>query len=70
MTCLDPSDEMVRRCREKGLKTVQTTLQAFQTEEKFAIVIAILSLIHVQKNEFAAQIEKIRSCLEPEGFSF
>src|SRR5271156_4362006 len=26
VTCLDPSSEMVHRCQEKGLKTVQDTL--------------------------------------------
>jgi 2-polyprenyl-3-methyl-5-hydroxy-6-metoxy-1,4-benzoquinol methylase len=67
VTCLDPSDEMVRLCREKGLTTVQSTLQAFQTEEKFGVVVAILSLIHVPKAEFMAQIEKIQNCLESEG---
>lgn len=67
VTCLDPSPEMVRRCREKGLKTFQTTLQAFETDEKFGMVIAILSLIHIPKHEFGRQIDKIFRCLEPEG---
>jgi 2-polyprenyl-3-methyl-5-hydroxy-6-metoxy-1,4-benzoquinol methylase len=67
VTCLDPSSEMVCRCKARGLKTTQTTLQAFETEEKFAIVVAILSLIHVPKEEFPGQIAKIHRFLEPEG---
>jgi len=67
VTCLDPSNEMVRRCREQGLKTVQGTLQSFETEEKFGIVVAILSLMHIPKSEFPAQIIKIHRFLEPGG---
>lgn len=67
VTCLDPSSEMIHRCRSKGLKTVQTTFQAYDTQEKFGLVVAILSLIHVPKQEFPAQVEKITSILEPNG---
>lgn len=67
VTCIDPSSEMVRRCNEKGLKTVQSTLQEYELQGKFGIVVAILSLIHVPQAEFSAQIQKIHACLEPEG---
>lgn len=68
--CLDPSDEMVLRSRSKGLKTLQTTLQNFQTDQSFASIFAILSLIHVPKAEFPAQIEKIASIMTKEGMFF
>jgi 2-polyprenyl-3-methyl-5-hydroxy-6-metoxy-1,4-benzoquinol methylase len=68
--CLDPSKEMVRRCREKGLATVQISIQEFQTNEKFALVFAMLSLIHVPKLEFSPQIKKIAALLLPQGIFF
>jgi len=68
--CLDPSDEMVRRCRAKGLKTLQTTIQEFKTDQTFASIFAILSLIHVPKSEFPSQIEKIASYLPKDGLFF
>lgn len=66
-TCLDPSTEMVRRTRQMGLITFQDTIQNFSTDQKFGMVLAILSLIHVPKNEFPNQIQKIHKLLEPKG---
>lgn len=65
--CLDPSEEMVRRSREKGLTTIQTTLQNFSSKEKFGLVSAVLSLIHVPKREAFVQIRKIADWLNPHG---
>lgn len=64
--CLDPSDEMVKRTRAKGLKTYQMRIQDFQSDEQFAAIFAILSLIHVPKKEFDAVLSKIANLL-PEG---
>lgn len=69
--CLDPSYEMVRRSREKGLQTISATLQSYQPDDqKFAMVFAILSMIHVPKNEWPSQIEKIAKMLPPHGLLF
>ena len=65
--CIDPSDEMVRRCRKKGLTVQQTTIQDFHSNETFGMVMAILSLIHVPKNEFSEQITKIATLLPQKG---
>lgn len=65
--CLDPSEEMVNRCRQKGLECLQTTIQEYQSQETFSIVLAILSLIHVPKQEMKAQLAKISSWLPSEG---
>lgn len=67
--CLDPSLEMVSRCRAKGLETVEGTIQEFEAQKTFSSVFAILSLIHVPKSEFPAQAEKIASLL-PSGGTF
>lgn len=64
--CIDPSSEMVKRCQMKGLNTFQKRIQDFHTEEQFAIVLAVLSLIHVPKKEFPKEIEKIASFI-PKG---
>lgn len=64
--CLDPSAEMVDRCRKKGFNTLQMTIQEYQADEKFSMVFAILSLIHVPKHELPSQIKKIAEML-PEG---
>lgn len=65
--CIDPSDEMVRRSRELGLETIQSTLQQFSTERKFGLIIAVLSLIHVSKHEMRCQIKRIANWLVPGG---
>lgn len=67
--CLDPSSEMTKRCRAKGLEALQTTIQEFDAKESFSSVFAILSLIHVPKQEFSAQAEKIAALL-PSGGTF
>lgn len=64
--CIDPSPEMVRRCREKGLSTLQTSLQSYQPDGQFGMIFAILSLIHVPKKDFVLQIKKLADAL-PEG---
>lgn len=65
--CIDPSSEMARRCRQQGLETLQSTIQSFETEDKFAVAVAILSLIHISKEQFPSQIQKIHRLLESEG---
>lgn len=67
--CLDPSSEMVRRCRKKGLKILQTTIQEYTSQQPYAMVAAILSLIHVPKKEFLEQLAKIKAML-PKGGIF
>jgi 2-polyprenyl-3-methyl-5-hydroxy-6-metoxy-1,4-benzoquinol methylase len=67
VTCIDPSDEMVRRCRKQGLKILQSNLQEYHTQQQFGMVVAILSLIHIPKKDFADQIKKIHSMLAPGG---
>lgn len=68
--CIDPSSEMVRRTIEKGLKTEQCTIQHYQTTEQFAMVFAILSLIHVPKADFMEAIAKIVTILPKDGLLF
>lgn len=68
--CIDPSAEMVRRCKAKGLNIQQRTLQEYEPPIKFGMIFAILSLIHVPKEEFEDQIKKLANALEPQGLLF
>lgn len=68
--CLDPSPEMVRRCKEKGLLVMQGTLQNFRADGKFAMIFAILSLIHVPKAQFDDQIKHLADLLPEKGILF
>lgn len=42
--CIDPSSEMIRRCKKRGLKTIQTTIQDFESKDTYSSIFAILSL--------------------------
>lgn len=68
--CIDPSPEMVRRCTEKGLKTLQSSIQEYQPEGQFSMIFAILSLIHVPKGEYSAQIKKLADAMPANGILF
>jgi 2-polyprenyl-3-methyl-5-hydroxy-6-metoxy-1,4-benzoquinol methylase len=65
--CLEPSDEMVRRCSERNLTVLQTTIQDYQDKASFGLITAICSLIHVPKRDFPPQIEKIAALLPSGG---
>jgi len=65
--CLDPSDEMVRRCSQRNLNILQTTIQEYDRKEPFSLICDICSLIHVPKRDIPAQIEKIAALLPKDG---
>ncbi len=67
VTCLDPAPEMVRRCRGKGLKVVEGTLDHLDRKDRFQIVLAVSSLIHVPQKEFEEVLGIIGEHLIPEG---
>lgn len=67
LLCLDPSKEMVKRCQKKNLQTLQTTIQNFSTDEKFGLIIAVLSFIHLSKREIPTQLDRVASWLNPGG---
>lgn len=68
--CIDPSPEMVRRCKAKGLQVQQCSMQQYVPHSQFGMVFAILSLIHVPKSDFAIQISKIAEVLPVGGILF
>ncbi len=70
VTCLEPARELAKLAAAKGLKVHEVTIQAFNTDAKYDSVVAISSLIHVPKQDLAAQIEKIARLLKPQGMFF
>ncbi len=70
VTCLDPSKEMVRRCKQKGLIAIQGSLDDLKTDQQFHTILAISSFIHVPKADFRDHIKKIYSLLSPSGLFF
>ena len=67
VTCLDPSKVMIGRCKQKGLGTIQSTLNNLESNQQFHIILAISSLIHVSKADFRDHIKKIYHLLKPSG---
>lgn len=65
--CIDPSSEMTHRCHAKGLKIEQCTIQQYKPKESFAMIFAILSLIHVPKCDFPEQLKKLSNSLTQNG---
>lgn len=68
--CIDPSLEMVRRCKAKGLQAKQITLQEFVHSGSFGMIFAILSLIHIPKDDFSFQLKKLAAILPNDGLLF
>lgn len=67
--CIDPSSEMVKRCKEKGLNIQQCTLQEY-VNGSYAMIFAILSLMHIPKKDFDVQLKKLADALPQGGILF
>jgi len=67
VTCLDPAPKMVQRCREKGLESIEGTLDHLDRKDRFQIVLAVSSLIHVTQKDFEAALGTIGDHLIPDG---
>lgn len=70
MTCIEPSNVLAERARQKGLKVQAVTFQNFESEERFDCTMAFSSLIHIPKKDLPAQISKIARLLNPQGLFF
>jgi 2-polyprenyl-3-methyl-5-hydroxy-6-metoxy-1,4-benzoquinol methylase len=64
---LDPSPIMVKQCQSKGIKCRLTTFQEYHEMKTFSMVLAILSFIHIPKNEWSEQLEKVAKLLPHKG---
>lgn len=68
--CLEPAEKPAKKALEKGLNVHITRLQDFQTEQKFDLILAISSLIHIPKLELPHEIKKISKFLKSDGVFF
>lgn len=71
ITCTDQSPEMVRLCREKGLKA---ELRSFHSlgfpDRSFDAVYALNCLLHVPKQELPGALAEIGRVLKPTGLFY
>lgn len=66
--CLDFSDEMLKLCKKKGLKTIKMDIEKLKfPKESFDGVWAYASLLHVPKKGINPIIKKIRAALKKDG---
>lgn len=67
--CLDISDGMLSKCREKGLKTIKMDFEELEFPEKsFDVVWAYTSLLHISKEKTFKVVDKISFILKDNGF--
>lgn len=68
---VDFSDEMVRLCQEKGIKSYQLDFYNLQQiGKKFDAVWSMNSLLHVEKANLNLVLNEIRNVLNPHGLFF
>lgn len=70
VVCLDPSPVMVKQCQAKGLACLQTRFQDYAEKKSYCMVFAILSFIHIPKNEWPDQLTKVAHYLPSGGLFF
>lgn len=71
VTCVDLSPEMVRHCREQGLRAEQMDFYELKFPDgAFDAVYALNCLLHVPKRDLASVLEEIRRVLKPDGLFF
>jgi SAM-dependent methyltransferase len=71
VTCIDLSPEMVRLCRQKGLKARVMDVADLQFPDgSFDAVYALNSLLHLAKDELPAVLDKICRILKPSGLFY
>lgn len=69
--CTDLSPEMVRLCREKGLRAeVMDITNIKLPPASFDAVYAMNSLLHLPKKELPAVLQQIKTVLMPDGLFF
>lgn len=71
VTAVDLSGEMVRLCREKGIKAHQLDFYRLSDlNETFDGIWALNCLLHVEKKNLGLVLEEIKKVLKPEGLFF
>ena len=67
--CLDNSDSMLKKCREKGLETIKMDFEELDLPKKeFDVVWAYTSLLHIPKNNLSKVLSEIYQVMKDDGF--
>ena len=70
LTCIEPAEKPAGKAREKGLNVFQTRFQDFPVSQKYDVVLAISSLIHIPRSEIPSQMQKMSQLLKGNGIAF
>ncbi|WP_433750978.1 class I SAM-dependent methyltransferase [Falsibacillus pallidus] len=71
VTCIDLSENMVKICREKGLKAeLMDYFHMNLPTESFDLIWSMNSLLHVPKKDFQKVIQNLKSILKPNGLFY
>ena len=66
--CLDISEKMLEKCMEKGLRTIKMDFEKLDfPENRFDVVWAYTSLLHMPKKNMPCVLKKIRNILSVKG---
>ncbi|MBS3088721.1 class I SAM-dependent methyltransferase [Candidatus Pacearchaeota archaeon] len=69
--CLDISEKMLNKCKEKGLKTIKMDIEKLSLpKNSFDVVLAYTSLLHLPKSNVPKVIESIKEMLKDNGLFF
>ena len=68
VTAIDLSEEMIKLCKEKGIKAFVKDIENLDFEDKsFDGIWAVTSLLHIPKSKLKEVIEKLNLILKDEG---
>lgn len=66
--CLDISDKMLAKCKEKGLKTIKMDIEKLSFPRgSFDVIWAYTSLLHLPKSNLPKVLKKIKNILNDNG---
>lgn len=70
ITCIEPAEKPAKKATEKGLSVRQMRFQDFSVNQKFDVIFAISSLIHISRSQMPSQIQKMSQLLKANGLVF
>lgn len=68
--CVEPSDAMGQRCREKGLEVLKVSAENLKLNETFDHIFALSSLIHVLPEKLPQVLQTIEALLADSGIFY
>lgn len=68
--CVEPSAEMYRRCKLKGLRAIHAPIEKIALKEKFDHIFALSSLIHIPPEHLTAVLQAISKFVDKNGYFY